>query len=180
MWDQRDLEAVVRQHRRLGRLVQDVLTCPEGRCEETWQQLRSYLAAHEAAEQLAVHPLFRARDRDDLSVVDRLAEEEDIVRAMTALDGGSPTEGWFRASLVTVCELVTAHAEREEREELPGFLHRITEDDAAELLEVLLLVEEVRDTLPGVGTPFAELVERADSELDRLLASSRGLGTAPA
>ena len=170
---------VARQHRQLRRLMQDVLAAEDDRCEEAWHRLRCYLAAHEAAERLAMHSMFRARDRDDPSVVDRLAEEDDIARAIGALDGAPAVDGWFRAPLVAVCELLTAHAEREERDELPGFLHRITDDDATELLEVLLLVERTRDALQGPGASFSELLERADDELDRLLVESRTPGNRP-
>ncbi|MDU0314172.1 hypothetical protein RKE38_10790 [Phycicoccus sp. M110.8] len=172
---------VGRQHRRLGRLMQDVLTAGDDRWEGAWQQLRAYLAAHEAAERLVMHPMFRARDRDDLSVIDRVAEEEDIARAMTTLEGVPRADGWFRAPLLALCELVTAHSRREEHDELAGFLHRITEDDAAELLEVLLLVERVAGTLAAAGgdAPFAAMLDLAEDELDGLLVASRGRGPHP-
>ncbi|WP_460933582.1 hypothetical protein [Phycicoccus ginsengisoli] len=199
---------VARQHRRIQRLMRDVLDSANGHREPAWQELRRYLAVHEAAERLAMHPLFRARDRDDLSVLDRVAEEDDIALAMAALDsavleiaaldaatldaatldaatlegatratpGGAEAmaDGWFAGAVAALCELVTEHLEREERDELAGFLHRITDDDAVELVEVLTLVEVAREALPGSGATFAELLELADSELDRLLGEPRG------
>ncbi|MDR6863658.1 hemerythrin domain-containing protein [Phycicoccus sp. 3266] len=169
---------VGRQHRRLQRLMQEVLRAGDGLWEGAWQQLRAYLAAHEAAERLVMHPMFRARDRDDVSVIDRVAEEEDIARAMTTLEGVPRADGWFRAPMLALCELVTAHSHREEHDELAGFLHRITEDDAVELLEVLLLVERVAGTLveQWPDHAFAALLDLAEDELDRLLLASRGRG----
>ena len=169
---------VGRQHRRLQRLMQEVLRAGDGLWEGAWQQLRAYLAAHEAAERLVMHPMFRARDRDDVSVIDRVAEEEDIARAMTTLAGVPRADGWFRAPMLALCELVTAHSHREEHDELAGFLHRITEDDAVELLEVLLLVERVAGTLveQWPDHAFAALLDLAEDELDRLLLASRGRG----
>jgi hypothetical protein len=80
--------------------------------------------------------------------------------------------------MLALCELVTAHSHREEHDELAGFLHRITEDDAAELLEVLLLVERVAGTLAQEWpeAAFAHLLDLAEDELDRLLVASRGRG----
>ena len=169
---------VGRQHRSLQRLMQDVLTSGDGCWEGAWRRLRAHLAAHEAAERLVMHPMFRARDRDDLSVIDRVAEEEDISHAMTTLEGVPRADGWFRAPMLALCELVTAHCHREEHDELAGFLHRITEDDAAELLEVLLLVERVAATVAErwPDHPFVDLLDLAEAELDRLLVAPRGWG----
>jgi hypothetical protein len=100
------------------------------------------------------------------------------------VDGSAPAEDGgvgsaargFREAVVDLCALVTAHTDREERDELVGFLHRITDDDAAELVEVLTLVEVAGAALPATGATFAELLDLAETEIDRLLVASRGRG----
>jgi hypothetical protein len=166
-------ESVAQQHACLRTLMADVLAATGRPRQAAWEEFRRYLAAHVAAERLLMHPLFRSQDWEDPEVTCRLAEEEEIIRAVCALESLEQADcEAFTVSFPVLVGDLTAHMRLEETIELKGYLHRITEDDAEELITVLDLVDSVaaaaRYVVPVCGS-FGALVESAELELERLL-----------
>jgi hypothetical protein len=170
---------VLSQHDHLRHLMDRVMDSDGTDLALAYSAFRRHLAAHEAAERLAMHPRFLVWDREAAAVLDRLEEERQIAAHLDALacprDLQRPEAG-LDGTFATLVERVEQHLQGEERDELPAYLHRLSDDDAEELMMVLALVEEVavdHGALPD-NASFATLLERADAELEDLLAGPDG------
>jgi hypothetical protein len=160
------------QHDRL-RTLMDAVTAGRGRRrDDAFDEFRRSLAAHEAAERLAMHPLFLGLDRSDTSILERLAEEDRIAELVTGLEEYRERDvAEFERGFEQVRTALEAHVDLEERDELMGYLHRITVDDAGELLAVLERVDELGHSAEELAadTPFTTMLEECEAELDRRL-----------
>ena len=167
------------QHERLEAMARTVRDSEGEEREQAFTTMRRFLAAHESVEQAVMHPTFSSRDRQDLSVTHRVREEESAAEALARLEerdlGGQP----FLDGLETFAADLRHHTEQEEHDELPGFLQRITDDDAEEIVEALRLVPAIAaagEMTPGAGKArYADMLQTARTDFDdRQRAGTKG------
>ena len=139
--------------------------------QQSFEELRRFLAVHETAEELITHPRARLADGGNAVVDARLEEETEAKRMLADLDGMKVEEPDFDAKLSALKSAVLAHAQAEEQEEFP----LLRKDNDAEHLErmaaAVLAAEAVAPTHPhpSVGSsmttnlmagPLASVLDR--------------------
>lgn len=137
------------QHLHIQELFDRVVEAPNRtRKQETFEELRRYLAVHETAEELITHPVARAGVDGDTVVDDRVAEEDMLKGLLAELDDLEVEDTAFNQKLENLRVQVRQHIEFEEREEFP--LIRNENDDAmqARLARAVEAVEAVAPTRP--------------------------------
>lgn len=169
------------QHLHIEELFERVLAAPDGaRMQETFEELRRYLAVHETAEELVTHPIARA-GVDGSTVVDDRVTEEDMLKGLLAeLDDTEVTDPAFAEKIENLHVQVRQHIEFEEREEFP--LIRNENDDAmlTQMARAIEAVEQVAPTRPhptlGSGAtsqlmvgPLASVVDRTKDAIGKVL-----------
>lgn len=143
------IDLVKEQHAHIRALFEHVETAPTNAVKQVaFEELRRYLAVHEAAEELVTHPSARVGEGGD-EVVDGRLEEEDRAKEMLArLDDMDVAEEDFDILLVELRQAVLAHAEAEETRELPLLRSQCTEKDLLRMARALEAVEEIAPTRP--------------------------------
>lgn len=175
------LDLVKEQHAHIRALFEQVQSAPTNAVKQVaFEELRRYLAVHEVAEELVIHPSARAGEGGD-GVVDARLEEEDRAKEMLArLDDMDVAAEDFDILLVELRQAVTAHAEAEETRELPLLRSRCSERDLLRMAQALEAVEEVAPTHPHprVGSsamqqlmagPLASVLDRTRDRVARVL-----------
>lgn len=169
------------QHQHIQDLFDRVLSAPDGgRRQETFEDLRRYLAVHETAEELVTHPIARAGVDGSTVVDDRVAEEDVLKGLLAELDDSDVDDPAFPEKLENLRVQVRQHIEYEEREEFP--LIRNENDDAmqAQMARAIEAVEQVAPTRPhptlGSGAtsqlmvgPLASVVDRTKDAIAKVL-----------
>lgn len=160
------------QHLHILELFDRVTQAPNRtRKQETFEELRRYLAVHETAEELVTHPVARAGVDGDTVVDDRVAEEDMLKGLLAELDDLEVEDAAFNDKLQSLHVQVRQHIEFEEREEFP--LIRNENDDAmqARLARAIEAVEAVAPTRPhptlGSSATSQLMVGPLASVLDR-------------
>lgn len=158
------------QHQRIETMAQMVHDTHGEEREQAFTALRRFLAAHEAVEQAVMHATFRAKDREDDSVAQRLREEEAATEALAGLEVLDTAGDDFLAAFDSFAADVHHHAEQEEHDELPGFMRRITDDDADEIVGALRQVDSIASTeamsAGAASAGFADMLQAARTEFD--------------
>ncbi len=169
------------QHLHIHELFDRVLEAPSGaRKQETFEELRRYLAVHETAEELVIHPIARAGVDGSTVVDDRVAEEDMLKGLLAELDEMDVEDAAFTEKLESLRVQVRQHIEYEEREEFP--LIRNENDDAmqTQMARAIEAVEQVAPTRPhptlGSGAtsqlmvgPLASVVDRTKDAIAKVL-----------
>jgi ElaB/YqjD/DUF883 family membrane-anchored ribosome-binding protein len=168
------------QHEHIQELFDRVLAATGSRKQETFEELRRYLAVHETAEELVTHPVARAGVDGSTVVDDRVAEEDMLKGLLAELDDVDVAEAAFTDKLENLRVQVRQHIEFEEREEFP--LIRNENDDAMQtrMARAIEAVEQVAPTRPhptlGSGAtsqlmvgPLASVVDRTRDAIAKVL-----------
>jgi hemerythrin superfamily protein len=114
------VELLLRQHEEIRRLFVEVTDAAPADRAEAFERLRRFLAVHETAEELIVHPDARRVAENGDAVVDaRLAEENAAKRTLQELERMDTGDPAFPGKLAELRSAVLEHAEAEEREEFP-------------------------------------------------------------
>lgn len=139
--------------------------------QRRFEELRRFLAVHETAEEMVVHP--RAREAGDGdSVVDaRLKEENEAKKVLSDLDGMKVDDPSFTMGFARLRTAVLAHAENEEREEFPGLRQHTDAKTLQKMAQAVRAAEALAPTHPHPGVesltanlmvgPVAAVVDRA-------------------
>jgi hemerythrin superfamily protein len=105
------------QHDQIAALMQAVQQTSGDERRGAFDEFSAYLAAHEAAEEEAIHPA--ARTGAGGVVAQRLAEEHDAGALITTLEHLGVDSAEFDATFARLHRAVLEHAHREERDEFP-------------------------------------------------------------
>lgn len=106
-------------HHEIRSLLKQTATSGGGRRTLDCQRLRLTLAAHEAAEEIAIHPRTRGLISHECCL-DRLAEERQLQNVVAALERLTPDSEAFDRYLTTLTAHVDRHLVAEETYEFPG------------------------------------------------------------
>jgi hypothetical protein len=121
------IDAIQRDHREVEQMLEAVESASGDGRHRAFEQLAAKLKAHEAAEQKVVHPL-TAEEGDAEEAQALRSEESKAAEALTELEGLDVDSPEFERGFARLKADVLAHAQEEERDELPGLL-RDTPDD---------------------------------------------------
>ena len=164
------IELLVRQHRRIREMFAEVERADGRDRQDRFEELRRFLAVHETAEELVVHPRVSEQDRGRAVVDARLAEERWAKVLLHELDSMDTGDTSFPDKLANLRTAVMAHADSEEREELPLLLEHCDEKTLGRLADAVRAAEALAPTHPHPGVesftanllagPLASLVDR--------------------
>jgi hemerythrin superfamily protein len=124
------VEAVLADHRRFRTLFEEFERATGDDRARLWQMLVRGLAVHETAEEEIVHPRTRRLVDGGDDIVDaRVAEEDEAKKALAALERAGLDDPEFEGRYFALKGDVLAHADAEEREELPALRECTTDED---------------------------------------------------
>lgn len=169
------------QHRRIRTMFDEVEKASGEERKERFAELRRFLAVHETAEELVVHPRARLGEGGDEVVRGLLAEEHSAKEVLSRLDGMDLADGDFTPTLAQLRTAVLEHAESEERDEFP-LLRRENDDKTLALMaQAVRAAEALAPTHPHAGVesmtanlvagPMASLVDRTRDAVRSVMGS---------
>jgi hypothetical protein len=139
---------LVHQHRNIDALFVRTLDSSGEQRVDNFFELRKLLAIHETLEELVVHRRARREIADGETIAnDCLAEEEEVRRALSALESLDVESASFVANLARLHEVAKAHARHEELQEFA--LLDSAPDGAQE--QLLNRVARFVDSLPVIA-----------------------------
>lgn len=157
------------QHLDVGRLLETVRQTAGAARARQFHDLRVSLAAHEAAEELAVHPRCGT---DTNAVAERIAEEHDAAEAMGRIEQLPQDSAEFDAAFSEFAESVHAHAEAEQAAEWP-LIEAIDDprsvDEMATTMRAVFALTANPDQ-PSADATFADILAWARRELPKVAA----------
>jgi hemerythrin superfamily protein len=165
------VDLLMQQHERVRQLFAAVESTSGDARKDSFEELRALLAVHETAEEMVVHPSVKKQGGAGESVVEaRLQEEHDAKEILSELDGMDVTDANFTEKFATLKQMVTEHAESEEREEFPLVRQINDADQLAKMAKAVQSAEKMAPTHPHPGVesqaanmaagPMASLIDR--------------------
>jgi len=138
-----DVAATIRaQHARVVTLVEAVNVSSGTERQQAFAALVALLARHEAAEEVAVHPVTAAMEPADAGISGQLvAAEEGAMQQVGRLEAFDVDSFEFTVQFQLLEEALSSHAAAEEAEELPVLHSLMTPEQAATALRVLAAVD---------------------------------------
>lgn len=172
------VDLLLEQHIRIREMFGRVEASAGKDRQQAFDQLRRFLAVHETAEEMIVHPSARRHGAGDL-VDARLAEEHDAKEVLSALDGMDVADSGFDVRLAALKDMVLTHAENEEREEFPLLLDEAGRVELDLMAKAVLAAERLAPTHPHAGLesmtanvvagPIVSLVDRTRDAVNSVL-----------
>ncbi len=132
---------LLEQHAAVRSLLQRVGATAGGDRRQAFDDLRGFLAAHEAGEQQVLRPVTRRTAGDGIAAA-RNEEEQEADEALRHLSGLDVDSQEFEAAFARFGRSVLEHARHEEDEEFPAVLARCSTEDLRALGERLLRAEQ--------------------------------------
>jgi hemerythrin superfamily protein len=169
------IDILLQQHSRIRELFTQVKATEGKRKAETFDELRTLLAAHETGEEMVLRPV-SASDAGTEVADARNSEESEANRVLADLEKMDVSSAAFASAFATFEQAVLDHAEHEEREEFPVVRDREDQDKLVAMGKTLQAAEKIAPTHPHPPTagsptaqwtvgPFASLVDRARDAL---------------
>jgi len=157
-----DVATMVReQHARIVTLAQAVQDSAGTEREQAFASLVSLLARHEAAEELAIHPIAAATDDAGTPVISQIiTSEESMTQQIGRLELFDVDTFDFTVQFQLLEEALSSHAAAEEGNELPLLDSLMSGDQAATALSLLSAVEHDAEAA-STGGSFATQVAQA-------------------
>jgi hemerythrin superfamily protein len=174
------VELLLAQHAHIRDLFSELDAAPAEQRQQTFEQLRRFLAVHETAEELVTHPRVRMAEGGNAVVDARLEEETASKEMLAALDGMDVDDVDFAPRLAQLRAAVLAHAEAEEREEFPLLRTDADQKQLQRMAAALSAVEAIAPTHPhpSVGSamttnllagPLASVIDRTRDAVNEVL-----------
>ncbi len=174
------VDLLIEQHTHIRELFTELglAETPTAR-KDKFEELRRFLAVHEAAEELVTHPVARLADGND--VVDaRLEEETGAKKLLAKLDGMDTEDSKWRDLVEELQTAVLAHAEAEERDEFPLLRAEMDPQVRERMATALTAVQKIAPTHPhpSVGSsatlnlmagPLASVLDRTRDAVNAAL-----------
>lgn len=109
------VDVLLAQHTLVRELITEVSGTRGEPRQRAFDELRTLLALHEAAEESIVHPAAHGEVGDA-----RVAEEQHAAQAIAQLESLDPSSEAFDQAFAKFAQAVLTHADKEEREEFPA------------------------------------------------------------
>ncbi len=143
------VDLLLRQHEQIKRMLNDVEMARGDERRQRFHDLVRFLAVHEGAEEMVVHPGVRdAGDRAETVVTSRLDEEKQAKQMLADLDNLGTDDPGFAARFSVFAASVLLHAEREEAEEFPILLREQGQDKLRGMARAVEAAEAIAPTRP--------------------------------
>jgi hemerythrin superfamily protein len=156
------LHVLARDHRRLDQRARALLAEPDRRTEQALAGFATDVLAHEASEQLLLHPLVTERLVGGTRLARHRTEEEgSIERHLQAALRERPSSAAFAARFAGFHAAFVEHADREELEVFPPLRHVVDQGELREL-----------------GRAYATLSARLPTQLRWVVGGSEMIGAA--
>lgn len=154
------------QHEVIKTKMQAVKDSSGERRQAEFDDLRRFLAAHEAAEEECIHSVAREDLGADAKVADqRIAEEDEAGQAIAELEKLQIDSEEFTTGFDKLTAAVIAHAEAEEHQELPLLDRVLDEQEVQRMLQALRNVPTIAASHADTGTPtFKDLLQAAKAQ----------------
>jgi hypothetical protein len=155
------------QHDHIKGLMTSVQHARPDERESTFNEFRCFLAAHEAAEEFAMHAIAtRVLDNPDVAR-SRVREEGEAGAAIAELEALDLASDEFAEKFETLSADVIAHAEAEEQRELSDLLGAVNRDELAQIHGALARVNALADVNGRIErSSFAELLSASEQALN--------------
>jgi hemerythrin superfamily protein len=138
------VDLLVDQHRDTKDLFSKVAAAKGERRRALFEDLVRFLAVHESAEEVVVHPAARKRIAAGNEVVERrLREENEAKDALAELYDLGVDHPEFDGKLAALAEMVLAHAGNEEREEFTALRDSVSREELLRMANSLEAAEQV-------------------------------------
>lgn len=164
------ITVLTEQHERIRSMFDSTQHAVGQERKDRFAELRRFLAVHETAEEMVVHPRAREGTSGTEVVEARLVEEHEAKEILADLDGMAVTDASFNTRLAELRAAVLAHAEHEEREEFPILREHTDEKTLVTMARAVRAAEAIAPTHPHPGVesatanvlvgPIASLVDR--------------------
>lgn len=173
------VDLLLQQHGRIRAMFDRVEEAPTPEHQQVaFAELRRFLAVHETAEEMVVHPWVRGQGKDGV-VDERLLEERQAKEVLSALDGMDVRDPAFDGQFRSLKALVLAHAVNEEKEEFPFLRDLADERKLALMAQAVRAAEAIAPTHPHPGVesatsnlvlgPIASVVDRTRDAISAVL-----------
>jgi iron-sulfur cluster repair protein YtfE (RIC family) len=167
---------LIAQHQQIRAMFREVQTCPPAERQQAFEDLRAFLAVHEAAEEVILRPATRKHGADEVAD-ERNLEEKHAAELLAELDDRQVDDLGFMEALERLKSEVEAHARKEEELELPRLISQTDAEERESLGRRLLQAERLAPTHPHPATtgsstatalagPFAAMLDRAKDALE--------------
>jgi hemerythrin superfamily protein len=155
------------QHEHIKGLIANVQNTRHDERESTFNEFRCFLAAHEAAEEYAMHSVGqREMDHPDVAR-NRVREENEAAAAIAELEALDLASDDFTDRFEALRADVIAHAEAEEHEELPDLLGAVSEDELGQIHAALSRVNALADVNVRLErSSFADMLGASEQALN--------------
>jgi len=142
-----DLFAVIhKDHTEVSGLFKKLEKANGEKAESLYAELRTALTAHAEAEERAVYPQLRQREKTKDIALEALEEHDLIKHLFSKLDGMSPEDEEWNATVYVLKEIVDHHVEEEES---TMFARMRKAFDKEERHEVLMDFEDAKSSYFG-------------------------------
>jgi len=164
------VDVLLAQHKLVRELIAEVSGAQGEARQRAFDELRTLLALHEAAEESIVHPAAH-----DGVAEARVAEEQHAARAIAQLESLDPGSEAFDQAFAAFAQAVLAHADKEEREEFPALREGTSSRTLQEMAERVVSGQEqayahmggdLADPAGLVAEPFAARLDEASTAMD--------------
>jgi hemerythrin superfamily protein len=150
------VDLLLEQHEHIRELFDRVRNTGNLSRQERFDELRRFLAVHETAEEMVVHPRLRAQDDRSKHVVEqRLEEEHSAKESLANLDDLDVDAPDFMEQFEALEREVLAHAANEEREEFPLLRSKLDSDELVKMAAGVKATEAIAPTRPHPGVESA-------------------------
>jgi hypothetical protein len=154
------LHVLARDHRRLDERCRSLLDEPDRRTVQSVAGLATDVLAHEASEQLLLHPLVTAHVSGGARLARRRTDEErTLERHLRTWLREDPTSPAFTARFAAFHRAFVEHTDREELEVFPRLRHVVSRTELREL-----------------GRAYATLAARLPTQLRYVAGGSEAIG----
>lgn len=171
-----DIAIVLRaQHDRIREMFAEVKASPLDERQHLFDDLRAFLAVHEAAEELILRPATRKHEAPEIAD-ERNMEEKHASELLAELEDRDVDDLGFMQAFARLQMEVEEHARKEEEIELPRLIAATDRDEREMLGRRLVQAEKLAPTHPHPVTtgsttataltgPFASMLDRAKDML---------------
>jgi hypothetical protein len=165
------LALVTEQHQKVKALIAEVERGSGDERASAYRAFQDFLAAHEAVEELVLHPPLMHVAEGNSVAQDRVDEEHQATSLVEQLEQFDVDDPRFATTFGELAGAVTQHAEAEEHQELTMLLPRLDEEVAGRVVTALQAVGPVADAL-GYDGPlgkrgFSATLDAAKAEVVR-------------
>lgn len=169
------VEVLQAQHERIRSMFELLMTSADGERQHLFDDLRAFLAVHEAAEEMVLRPATRKHHAESIADA-RNAEEKRAATLLADLEDQGTDSAEFLMGLAELRVAVEEHALMEERTELPRIVAEADMEERAMLGRRLIQAEKLAPTHAHPTTtgstaatmlvgPFASMLDRVKDAL---------------